>query len=245
MIEEEMLLSKLLQDIRVKPQRIMTIFRRLKGTFGNINFGKKKIDNLKQAERKLKKNTDIACTLSYIEKIQLTTPGFCCKMDIDGEGAVRSIFWTNSRSRLDYKLFGEIICFDTTYSTNKYNMPFASIIGINGNAKIIVFGWALLKDQTADTFQWLFESFVEIMDGKKPKLIFTDQDAAIQAAVSRVFWDAFHRFCIWHILQNLRQNTSVYMSERERMEETIVSLILDSLHILEFDTGWKNMLRLC
>jgi hypothetical protein len=50
MTEEEMLLSKLLQEIRVKPQRIMTIFRRLKGSFGNIMSGKKKIDNLKQAK---------------------------------------------------------------------------------------------------------------------------------------------------------------------------------------------------
>jgi hypothetical protein len=144
---------------------------------------------------------------------------------------------------MDYKLFGEIICFDTTYSTNKYNMPFAPIIGINGNARTIVFGWALLKDQSADTFEWLFQSFVEVMDGKKPKLILTDQDAAIQAAISRVFWDAFHRFCIWHILQNLKQNTSAYMAEREGMEDTIVSLIMDSLHILEFETGWKKMLQ--
>lgn len=188
MSEEEMLLSKLLQEIRVKPQRIMTIFRRLKGSFGNINFGKKKMDNLKQAERKLKRNTYIACALNYIEKIQLSKPGFCCKMEVDGEGMVRSLFWTDAKLRMDYKIYGEIICFDTTYSTNKYNMPFAPIIGINGNARTIVFGWALLKDQTADTFEWLFESFVEVMDGKKPKLILTDQDAAIQLAVSRVFW---------------------------------------------------------
>jgi hypothetical protein len=243
MTEEEILLSKLLQEIRVKPQRIMTIFRRLKGSFGNINFGKKKMDNLKQAERKLKRNTDIACALNYIEKIQLAKPGFCCKMEVDGEGMVRSLFWTDAKSRMDYKLYGDLICFDTTYSTNKYNMPFAPIIGINGNAKTIVFGWALLKDQSADTFEWLFESFVEVMEGKKPKLILTDQDAAIQAAISRVFWDAFHRFCIWHILQNLKQNTSAYMAEREGMEDTIVSLIMDSLHILEFETGWKKMLQ--
>jgi hypothetical protein len=81
------------------------------------------------------------------------------------------------------------------------------------------------------------------MEGKKPKLILTDQDAAIQAAISRVFWDSFHRFCIWHILQNLKQNTSAYMAEREGMEDTIVSLIMDSLHILEFETGWKKMLQ--
>jgi hypothetical protein len=146
MTEQEQMLSKLLQDIRVKPQRIMTIFRRLKGSFGNINFGKKAMDNLKQAERQLKKNTDIACALKYVEKIQLTKPGFCCKMEVDGVGAVRSLFLTDGKSRMDYRLYGEMVSFDTTFSTNKYNMPFAPIIGINGNAKTIVFGWALLKD---------------------------------------------------------------------------------------------------
>jgi hypothetical protein len=115
-------------------------------------FGKKNIDNLKQSERKRKQNTDIACTLKYIERIQLTKPGFCCKMEVDGTGAVRSLFWTDGRSRMDYKIYGEFISFDTTYSTNKYNMPFAPILGINGHGKTIVFGWALLKDQRADTF---------------------------------------------------------------------------------------------
>uniref|UniRef100_A0A0A8YT92 MULE transposase domain-containing protein n=1 Tax=Arundo donax TaxID=35708 RepID=A0A0A8YT92_ARUDO len=57
---------------------------------------------------------------------------------------VRSIFWTDARSQLDYSLFGDFISFDTTYSTNKYNMPFAPLIGINGHSRNIVFGWALL-----------------------------------------------------------------------------------------------------
>jgi hypothetical protein len=58
-------------------------------------------------------------------------------MDVDATVAVRSVFWTDARSRMDYKLYGEIISFDTTYSTNKYNMPFAPIIGSNGNGKTI------------------------------------------------------------------------------------------------------------
>jgi hypothetical protein len=69
MTEPEIMLSRLLQEIRVKPQSIMTIFRRLKGSFGNVMFGKKNIDNLKQSERKRKQNTKIACTLKYIERI--------------------------------------------------------------------------------------------------------------------------------------------------------------------------------
>ena len=87
MTEEEKMLSRLLQEIRVKPQKIITIFRRLKGSFGNIMFGKKKVENLKQADQKMKKNSDIACTLKYIEKIQLAKPGFCSKMQVDVQGA--------------------------------------------------------------------------------------------------------------------------------------------------------------
>lgn len=132
----------------------MSIFRRLLGgNFGNLTFDVKNLDNLKQDERiKKMKNTYIEWTRRYIEKLQFENPGFIYKMQIDADDTIRSIFWTDARSRLDYKLYGEIISFDTTYSTNKYNMPFASIVGINGHGRTIVFGWALLQNEKADTF---------------------------------------------------------------------------------------------
>ena len=71
-----------------------------------------------------KENIDIEWTLQYIEKLQIDTPGFCYRMQRDTDNTVLSLFWTDARSRLNYRLFGEIISFDTTYSTNKYNMHF-------------------------------------------------------------------------------------------------------------------------
>ncbi|KAM0902367.1 hypothetical protein ACQ4PT_019396 [Festuca glaucescens] len=242
MSSHDKMLSQLLQEIRVKPTKIMQVFRRMAGTSGNVNFGKRKLDNLKQGERKNKKNSDIQYTMKYIERLQLTKPGFCCKMDVDLEGSVRSLFWTDARSRMDYKLYGEIICFDTTYSTNKYNMPFAPIIGINGHGRTIVYGWALLKDQTAETFEWIFESFLEVMEQKKPTLILTDQDQAMRNAILAIFPDAWHRFCLWHILKYLKENCSAYMAEKEGMEDYIISLIMESLTTTEFETGWNEML---
>jgi hypothetical protein len=70
----------------------------------------------------------------------------------------------------------------------------------------------------------------------------THQDAAIKLAVDNVFWDTYHYLCIWHIFQNLKENMSSYMANKEGMEDTIVSLIMNSLHTLEFETGWKEML---
>lgn len=73
MNEAEIMLSKLLQEHRVKPRLIMSIFRKLRGgKYGNITFDVKNLDNLKQDERlKKKKNTDIEWTLRYIEKLQI------------------------------------------------------------------------------------------------------------------------------------------------------------------------------
>lgn len=174
MTEEEVELSRLLQESRMKPNMIMRIFRKLRGSSSNVTFKKRVLSNMKQEERWRKKNTDIDCTLKFVEQLQIKNAGVCYKLETDATNTMLSIFWTHARSKLDYRMYGQVISFDTTYSTNRYNMPFAPIIGINGHAKIIVFGWALLKDQSVETFHWLFDTFIEAMDWKKPDLILTD-----------------------------------------------------------------------
>ncbi|XP_062099958.1 protein FAR1-RELATED SEQUENCE 3-like [Humulus lupulus] len=40
-------------------------------------------------------------------------------------------FWADERSRAIYDEFGDVVSFDTTYLTNKYDMPFAPFVGVN------------------------------------------------------------------------------------------------------------------
>ncbi|XP_037481982.1 protein FAR1-RELATED SEQUENCE 5-like [Triticum dicoccoides] len=242
MNEAEKLLSRLLQEHRIKPRKIMSIFRKLSGgKLGNITFDVKKLDNLKQEDREKRRNTDIEHTLEYIEKLQIDKPGFVYKAQRNASNSVLSLFWTDSRSRLDYLLFGDIISFDTRFSTNKYNMPFAPIIGVNGHSRTIVFGWALLQNEQVDTFKWLFETFVEVMGGKKPRVVLTDQDAAMKKAVPKVFPDALHRFCIWHVRRKARENLGAYMSINKGMEQDLDYCIMQSMTVEEFEMNWKEM----
>jgi zinc finger SWIM domain-containing protein 3 len=57
-------------------------------------------------------------------------------------------------------------------------------------------------NETIPSFVWLFQSFLQAMPGKHPSTIFTDQDAAMAAAISHVFPNTAHRLCLWHIGQN-------------------------------------------
>ena len=51
----------------------------------------------------------------------------------------------------------------------------------------VVFGAVLMYDETFESFKWLFETFLIAHNGKQPKTIYTDQDAAMGKAVKEVF----------------------------------------------------------
>ena len=42
---------------------------------------------------------------------------------------------------------------------NKEGRPFALFVGVNHHKQTIIFGAALLYDETSETFMWLFDSF--------------------------------------------------------------------------------------
>ena len=61
--------------------------------------------------------------------------------------------------------FGDAMSFDTTFQTNKFEMPFAPLIGTNHRKQTILFGTALLYDETIESFIWLFNTFLTAMSG--------------------------------------------------------------------------------
>jgi hypothetical protein len=185
MTDEDKNLSTILQECRVPPRRIMSIFRHLKGSRKIFSFNKKKIQNLKR-ENKREKNTGISHALKFVDKLQAKNMGIVLKMDTDSNNTVKSILWTDTRSIMDYQLYSEFLSFDTTFSTNKYNMPFVPFISINGQGRTIVFAWALLEDEKKETFKWALKTFVDVMGGKKPQLIITDQDKATKEAIKDI-----------------------------------------------------------
>ena len=81
-------------------------------------------------------------------------------------------------------------------------MPFAPLLGTNHHKQTIIFGAALLCNETIESFVWLFETFLTAMSGKHPSTIFTDQDAAMAGAIAYVFQNTSHRLCLWHIYLN-------------------------------------------
>jgi len=48
--------------------------------------------------------------------------------------------------------FGDVVSFDTTYLTNKYDMRFAPFVGVNHHGQSILLGCGLLSLEDTSTF---------------------------------------------------------------------------------------------
>lgn len=129
----------------------------------------------------------------------------------------------DARSRLSYKVFGDVVTFDTTYKTNKYSIPFAHFTGLNQYHQSILFGCALLQDETEKSFTWLFENWLKAMGGKSLVSIITDQDLTKKTVISKVFPHTQHRLCLWHIrkkfpekLSHIYHKTSIFKCDLKK-----------------------------
>jgi transposase-like protein len=134
---------------------------------------------------------------------------FYFDIDVDDECRLRNVFWANARSRASYEDFGDMVTFDTTYLTNKYEMSFAPFVGVNHHGQSILLGATLILSEHTASFVWLFETWLKCMKGRAPRAIITDQDRAMKNAINKVFPNARHRFCLWHILKKKKKKKKI------------------------------------
>ncbi|KAL3520965.1 hypothetical protein ACH5RR_019114 [Cinchona calisaya] len=99
---------------------------------------------------------------------------------------IQNYFWADTRSRVAYQYFGDVVTFDSTYLTNCYGMPFVPFTGINHHFYSIMFGCALLVNETAEPYIWLLKTLLKAMGGCAPLTIITDDDKSMAKAISEV-----------------------------------------------------------
>ncbi|XP_016501812.1 protein FAR1-RELATED SEQUENCE 5-like [Nicotiana tabacum] len=131
-----------------------------KGTFdiislqagGRANLGYTKLDHknyLRTKRQKAMGQGEARVLLEYFEKKKVDDPSFFFVVQLDVNDMITNIFWADSKMIIDYEIFGDVLSFDTTYQTNKEHRPLASFLGFNNHRKMIIFGGALMYDETS------------------------------------------------------------------------------------------------
>jgi len=186
---------------------------------------------------------DAQSLLGFFKVMQASDPAFYYAIQVDEEDRLSSVFWVDTRSRIAYNCFSDVVAFDTTYQVNQYKMPFAPFTGVNHHKQSVLFGCALLADETESTFIWLLTTWLEAMSGQQPGLIITDYDSAIRRAVEQVFHQSRHRYCKWHIMSKMpREMGHIYSSLPRTFQIEFDRCINKSETPDEFESTWPILL---
>ena len=127
------------------------------GGYKNVTYNEKDVRNFLNKERRLKcREGDKQALHDYFVRMQGKNFNFYLVLDLDDELRVCNIFWVDARSRAAYESFHDVITFNTTYLTNKYDMPFAHFIGINHHGEFTILDCGLLSGEDMNSFVWVF-----------------------------------------------------------------------------------------
>ncbi|GAB4855217.1 hypothetical protein Ancab_039754 [Ancistrocladus abbreviatus] len=180
--------------------------------------------------------------LNYFKKMQAENPGFFYAIQLDDDNRMTNVFWADARSRSAYSHFGDAVIFDTMYRPNQYQVPFAPFTGVNHHGQMVLFGCALILDESESSFVWLFKTWLSAMNNKPPVSLTTDQDRAIQAAMVQVFPQTRHCICKWHILREGQERLAhVYLAHPSFYSE-LYSCINFSETVEDFESSWCCLL---
>ncbi|XP_060202792.1 protein FAR1-RELATED SEQUENCE 5-like [Lycium barbarum] len=111
-------------------------------------------------------STDAEAINRFFFDMQIKDREFFYAVDHDNSGRLRNCVWVRTHSKYAYLEFCEVIYFDTTYLVNQWRMPFASFIGVNQHRQSILLGCALITNEDANTYKYVFSTCLRAMNGE-------------------------------------------------------------------------------
>ncbi|XP_035549763.1 protein FAR1-RELATED SEQUENCE 5-like [Juglans regia] len=106
-------------------------------------------------------------------------------------------------------------------------MPFAPFVGVNHHGQSILLGAGLISSEDTGTFTWLFQTWLQCMDGIAPKAIITDQDRAMKNAIAT----------------KVPEKLGSYAAYRSGLKTQLMKCVYDTQTIEEFEKCWAGFIN--
>ncbi|XP_025661901.1 protein FAR1-RELATED SEQUENCE 5-like [Arachis hypogaea] len=144
-------------EVDIRPNKTFLALANEVGGPSNLGFSEKDVRNyISSRLRTTNVNADVKEMLDYFVQMKEMNPNLFYVVNVDDDYKFRSAVWVDARCKASYEYYGDVVSFDTTYSTNRHGLPFASFVGVHHHSKSTLLGCALLGSEEIPNFEWVF-----------------------------------------------------------------------------------------
>lgn len=223
--------------------RIVKVLELEKGIQGGqLSFLERDVRNFIQNRKKVVQENDaLVAEKREIDTVDLidacrankeADPYFVYDVTVVENDRVENVAWSSGDSVHAYDMFGDVVYFDSTYRSLNYGLSFGAWLGINNHGKLLLFGCALLQDETPRSFAWALQvhigifwfiilillastflclsclllclqAFLRFMKGRYPQTIITDIDPGLREAIRSELPNTKHVISLHNMLPRI------------------------------------------
>lgn len=184
--------------------------------------------------------------LDYLKQMQAENAAFFYAIQGNNEQSGPNIFWADATSRTNYTYFGDTVRFDLLYRSKHYKVPLATFTGLNHHCQPVLFGCALMFNESDSSLIWLLQTWLQAMSGQCPVSITTNLDHFTQVAVAHVLPKVRHRICEWSVFDQTREKLAGVYQDNPSFEYELKECIKKPETVEEFESKWCSLLeRFC
>ncbi|XP_072076777.1 protein FAR1-RELATED SEQUENCE 5-like [Arachis hypogaea] len=120
------------EEARIRPSKTYQSFVAAAGSHRKLSFIEKDMRNYIIREvGNVSKQDDAKEFGKYLLRMKEKDQNFFFELNLEGDHSIKNAFWVDARSRATCEYFGDMVLFDTTYNTNRYNLVFGSFVSVN------------------------------------------------------------------------------------------------------------------
>lgn len=124
---------------------------------GQLSFTERDLRNFLQASRNINRENEGTELLKICKTMTEKNSNFRYDFTLDGNNRLEHISWSYPDSIHAYKVFGDVVVFDTTYRLYAYGRLFGVWFGMDNYGNAIFFACVLLHDEKPNSFRWALQ----------------------------------------------------------------------------------------
>lgn len=126
------------------------------GSHDNVTFIEKYFRNYIDKRKRLWLRIGNAKPIyNYFIQMQIENSSFFYMIDVEDKALIKNLLWTDTKSKVAYEEFSDVVTFDTINLTNKYDCHFHLLWTCTDNW----FVCGLLSNEDTTTFTLLFQTW--------------------------------------------------------------------------------------